>query len=54
MKDVHGGIEIVRQAMYHVADDYVLSPTRRMVTTDVLRGVAIAPVRTPSGGAIRS
>ena len=43
VKDVRGGIETVRQLMHHVAGDYVFSSTGRIVTTGVLRNVAIPP-----------
>ena len=38
VKDVRGGIETVQQVMHRGAGDYVFSSTRRIVTTDVLRG----------------
>ena len=50
MKDVRDSIETVRQIMHRVAGAYVFSSTGRIVTTDVLRGVAIAPARVPIRG----
>ena len=43
LKDVRGGIETVRQVMYRVVVGYMFSSTVRIVTTNVLRNVAIAP-----------
>ena len=44
------GIETVQQVMHRVACDYVFSSTGRIVTTDVLRGVAMPPARVPIRG----
>ena len=50
VKDVRGGIETVQQVMHSVAGDHVFSSTGRMVSTNVLRGVAMAPARVPIRG----
>ena len=50
VKDVRGGIETIQQVMHRVAGDYVFSSTGRVVTTKVLRSVAIAPPRVPIRG----
>ena len=44
------GIETVQQVMLRVAGDHVFPSTGRMVSTNVLRGVAIAPARVPIRG----
>ena len=50
VKDVRGGIETVQQVMHRVVGDHVFSSTGRMVTTNVLRGVAMPPARVPIRG----
>ena len=50
VKDIRGGIETVQQVMHRVAGDYVFSSTGRMVSTEVLRDVAIPPARVPIRG----
>ena len=54
VKDVRGGIETVQQVMHHVAGDYVFSSTGRIVTTGVLRDVAIPPARVPIRGSLEA
>ena len=50
VKDIRGGIETVQQVMHRVAGDYAFSWTGRVVTTNVLRSVALAPPRVPIRG----
>ena len=50
VKDVRDGIETVQQVMHSVVGDHVFSSTGRIVTTDVLRGVAMPPARVPIRG----
>ena len=54
VKDVRGGIETVRHLMHHVAGDYVFSSIGRIVTTGVLRDVAIPPARVPISGSLEA
>ena len=50
VKDVRGGVETVHQVMHRVAGGYVFSSTGRIVSTGVLRGVAMPPARVPIRG----
>ena len=44
------GIETVQQVMLRVAGDHVFSSTGRMVSTSVLRDVAMTPAGVPIRG----
>ena len=50
VRDVRGGIEIVQLVMHRMAGGYVFSSTGRVVSTSVLRGVAMPPARVPIRG----
>ena len=50
VKDVRGGVETIQQVMHRMAGDYVFSSTGRIVSTGVLRGVAMPPARVPIRG----